>query len=93
MSAPCSSPDRFERDRSGPGRSFPGGRRASSPQLAFGRGMHHCLGAALARIELGAAFGALARRLPGLRLRVPVGDLVWVSGQTDAGPTTLPVTW
>ncbi|MCR8572591.1 cytochrome P450 [Streptomyces sp. Isolate_219] len=75
-----------------PDRFLPG-RQPASPHLAFGRGAHHCLGAALARIELGAAFGALARRLPGLRLQVPVDDLVWTGGQTDAGPTAVPVIW
>ncbi|MGW1376141.1 cytochrome P450 [Streptomyces sp. NPDC002446] len=85
-------PDRFLPDRFLPGRFLPG-RQPTSPHLAFGRGAHHCLGAALARIELGAAFGALARRLPGLRLQVPVDDLVWATGQTDAGPTAVPVTW
>ncbi|TDC80629.1 cytochrome P450 [Micromonospora sp. KC606] len=75
-------PDRFLPDR-----------RADSLHLAFGRGAHHCLGAALARVELGAAFTALARHLPGLRLDVPIGQLVWVHGQTDGGPVALPVTW
>ncbi|MDN5747542.1 MAG: cytochrome P450 [Pseudonocardia sp.] len=61
--------------------------------LAFGRGPHHCLGAALARLELGAALGALATGLPSLRLAVPVPDVEWVHGYADSGPAALPVTW
>ncbi|MDT0305180.1 cytochrome P450 [Streptomonospora wellingtoniae] len=68
-------------------------RRSASPHLSFGRGPHHCLGAAPARIELGAALVCLARRLPGLRLETAVEDLAWVRGETDAGPTAVPVTW
>ncbi|MGP4022016.1 hypothetical protein [Actinomadura sp. 3N407] len=40
-----------------------------------------------------AAFSALARRLPGLRLQVEVEDLTWARGYADAGPTAVPVTW
>ncbi|MFC5744282.1 cytochrome P450 [Actinomadura rugatobispora] len=72
---------------------FTPGRDSAGAHVSFGRGPHHCLGASLARIELTAAFSALARRLPGLRLRGDVEDLVWVRGQTDAGPTAVPVTW
>ncbi|GAA4783953.1 cytochrome P450 [Actinomycetospora chlora] len=42
--------------------------RAPSPHLAFGHGIHHCLGAPLARIEMRVAFPALFRRFPTLRL-------------------------
>jgi cytochrome P450 len=75
-------PDRFLPDRN-----------SSSPHLTFGRGPHHCLGAALARIELTAAFQALAQTLPGLQLQIPVNDLIWTRGQTDSGPTAVPITW
>lgn len=40
--------------------------------LAFSGGIHYCLGAPLARLELAAAFRTLAQRLPGLRLAGPV---------------------
>ena len=42
--------------------------RPPSPHLAFGHGIHHCLGAPLARIEMRVAFPALLRRFPTLRL-------------------------
>ena len=43
-------------------------RRTDFRHLSFGQGIHFCLGAALARLELEIAFGTLAARLPGLRL-------------------------
>ncbi|MER6010601.1 cytochrome P450 [Streptomyces bluensis] len=89
---PFPQPDRFVPDRFMPDR-FRSGQQPVAPHLAFGRGPHHCLGAALARVELAAVFGALARRLPRLRLQVPVEDVVWAGGQTDTGPTAVPVTW
>jgi cytochrome P450 len=63
----------------------------AGPHLGFGRGPHHCLGAALARVELTAALTALARRAPGLRLAVPVEDIPWHRGEVDSGPLALPV--
>ncbi|WP_433031241.1 cytochrome P450 [Actinomycetospora sp. CA-053990] len=42
--------------------------RPPSPHLAFGHGIHHCLGAPLARIEMRVAFPALLQRFRGLRL-------------------------
>ncbi|MBK1784433.1 cytochrome P450 [Prauserella cavernicola] len=42
--------------------------RSPNPHLGFGGGIHYCLGAPLARIEIAAALGALRQRLPGLRL-------------------------
>ncbi|SDI27494.1 cytochrome P450 [Nonomuraea jiangxiensis] len=67
--------------------------RNSSPPLVFGHGLHYCLGAPLARMEVAAALAALARQLPGLRLGVPVADIEWTHGTTDRGPVALPVTW
>lgn len=60
--------------------------------VAFGRGPHHCLGAALARVELGAALCALSRRLPGLRLVGEPGDIAW-NRAVDVGLDRLDVTW
>ncbi|MFF5502954.1 cytochrome P450 [Streptomyces roseolus] len=42
--------------------------RADNPHVTFGAGIHYCLGAPLARLELGAVFRALRERAPGLRL-------------------------
>lgn len=44
--------------------------RDTAPHLAFGQGIHRCLGAELARMELRAAFPALTRRFPDLSLAV-----------------------
>jgi cytochrome P450 len=44
------------------------GRAGAAHHVSFGSGVHHCLGAALARVEARAAFGALARRFPDLEL-------------------------
>ncbi|WP_205844047.1 cytochrome P450 [Nakamurella deserti] len=58
--------------------------------LAFSGGIHYCLGAALARMELAAAFRALAVRFPGLR---PAGPVVMRPGTVLRGPRRLPVTF
>ncbi len=42
--------------------------RSPNPHLGFGGGIHYCVGAPLARVEIAAALEALATRLPGLRL-------------------------
>ncbi|MEU4568933.1 cytochrome P450 [Micromonospora sp. NPDC023956] len=49
--------------------------RERAPHLGFGHGVHYCLGVSLARMEAQLAIGALLRRLPDLRLAVPVDDL------------------
>ncbi|WP_326554058.1 cytochrome P450 family protein [Micromonospora sp. NBC_01813] len=45
------------------------------PHLGFGHGVHYCLGVSLARMETRIGIGALLRRLPDLRLAVPVDQL------------------
>jgi cytochrome P450 len=50
------------------------------PHLGFGHGIHHCLGAALARLEGRVAFGALLGRFPDLRLAVDRDQLHWSHG-------------
>ncbi|MFD6530169.1 cytochrome P450 [Streptomyces sp. NPDC060184] len=42
--------------------------RPDNPHITFGAGIHYCLGAPLARIELAASFGELLRKAPGMRL-------------------------
>ncbi len=64
------------------------GRRHPEPQLTFGGGIHHCLGAALARAELQEALPLLARRLPDLALD---GEVVWRTQVLIRGPQRLPI--
>ena len=54
--------------------------RADSRHLAFGHGIHHCLGAPLARMEGRLALGSLFRRFPELRLAVDIDQLHWGHG-------------
>ena len=58
-----------------PERLDPG--RSQGRHLAFGHGIHYCLGAPLARLEAEAAIGALLRRFPAMRLEVPAAELTW----------------
>jgi len=54
--------------------------RAATRHLAFGHGIHHCLGAPLARMEGHIALNSLLRRFPDLALAVPPEDLHWDHG-------------
>jgi cytochrome P450 len=54
--------------------------RTDSRHLAFGQGIHFCLGAALARMEAQLALHTLFQRFPQLRLAVPVEQLHWSHG-------------
>lgn len=67
--------------------------RAPKTHLGLGAGVHHCLGAQLARMELQEAFRGLMTRLPGLRLAVPESELEFREGQAIASLRELPVTW
>lgn len=58
--------------------------------VTFGHGVHHCLGAPLARMELRIAFPALLRRFPGLALAGDQADFRIFSAVL--GPHSLPVT-
>ncbi|MBO0515625.1 cytochrome P450, partial [Streptomyces beijiangensis] len=51
--------------------------RTANPHVTFGAGIHYCLGAPLARIELAASFGELLHRAPELRL---VSEPEWKPG-------------
>jgi cytochrome P450 len=64
---------------------------ASGSHLAFGYGFHRCVGAELARMELRAAYPALARRFPGLTLAVGRDDLVFHDRSLVYGLESLPV--
>jgi cytochrome P450 len=65
--------------------------RADAAHLAFGHGIHHCLGAPLARLEGRIALGGLLVRFPHLRLAVPTEDLVRTPGLLMNGFAALPV--
>ncbi|MFE2752863.1 cytochrome P450 [Actinosynnema sp. NPDC059335] len=64
--------------------------RAHNPHLMFGHGVHHCIGAPLARMELQVAIGTLLKRFPGLRLD---GEVAFKKGRLIRGPLALPVSW
>jgi cytochrome P450 len=66
-------------------------REMSVPQMTFGSGIHHCLGAHLARAELQEALVVIADRMPALALAGPVE---WKPEQFGIwGPARLPVRW
>ncbi|MBI0381727.1 cytochrome P450, partial [Streptomyces albiflaviniger] len=67
--------------------------RPRSSHLAFGYGIHQCLGQHLARIELVAGYRGLLRRFPGLRLAVPPEQVRMRSDMVIYGAHELPVTW
>jgi hypothetical protein len=64
-------------------------RRADNKHLAFGQGIHFCLGATLARMEAEIAIGSLAARFPTLSLAR--GKLRWHKGLTFRGVKSLPL--
>ncbi|WP_432140477.1 cytochrome P450 [Streptomyces sp. bgisy084] len=67
--------------------------RGHSPHLAFGHGIHQCLGQQLARAEMKAALSALLDRFPTLRLAVPVEEVPMRDDMLVYGVHKLPVTW
>ncbi|MER5647502.1 cytochrome P450 [Streptosporangium sp. NPDC002524] len=68
--------------------------RQEGGHLAFGHGIHQCLGQQLARVEMRAAFPALLTRFPSLRLAVPAEEVGLRPETADIfGVKSLPVTW
>jgi cytochrome P450 len=65
--------------------------RQPNPHVAFGNGVHHCLGATLARVEGQEVFKALAERFPGLQLESE--ELDYQPSITFRSLKSLPVTW
>jgi cytochrome P450 len=74
-------PDRLDTDRETGG------------HIAFGHGIHHCLGAPLARMEAVTAFTALLHRFPGIRLAVAPAAVTWRPTALVRGLEALPVIW
>jgi len=68
-------------------------RRGAPGHLAFGHGVHHCLGAPLARMEMRIAFPALLRRFPTLALAEDFADVPFRSFHFIYGLKSLEVTW
>ncbi|MGW3042860.1 cytochrome P450 [Kitasatospora sp. NPDC001159] len=77
----CADPDRLDITRE------------PVPHLAFGYGIHQCVGQQLARLELRIAFERLAARLPELRLAVPAEEIRTRAEMIIYGVHELPVTW
>ena len=75
--AVCDDPDRLDISRVG-----------APPIQTFGGGMHYCLGAHLARLELAEALAVMTRRMPNARR---TGPAPWKPLTALSGPTTLPI--
>ncbi|MFD9243507.1 cytochrome P450 [Streptomyces sp. NPDC059556] len=73
------SPDHLDLDRN------------AAAHLAFGHGMHRCVGAPLAKAEAEIALRALLTRFPGVRLAVPADRLEWRHTRLVRGLASLPV--
>ncbi|MFB7666353.1 cytochrome P450 [Kitasatospora sp. NPDC056138] len=67
--------------------------RAPSQHVAFGHGIHQCLGQQLARVEMQIAFPALLRRFPTLRLAGPPEQVPMRDDMFIYGVHSLPLTW
>lgn len=79
--ASIADPERLDVTRGAPG------------HLAFGNGVHHCIGAPLARMEMRIAFPALLRRFPDLAPAVPFEDVAFRAMHFVYGLHSLPVRW
>lgn len=66
-------------------------RREQNKHIAFGNGIHYCLGAPLARLEGEIAIRTLVNRLPTLELNAPVEGLTWNESILIHGMSALPV--
>ncbi|MFI7638080.1 cytochrome P450 [Nonomuraea sp. NPDC049400] len=67
--------------------------RPRTSHLAFGHGIHQCLGQQLARIEMRIGLRELITRLPGLRMAVPAEQVPLRNEMLIFGVHSLPVTW
>jgi cytochrome P450 PksS len=66
-------------------------RRENNRHLSFGRGVHYCVGAPLARLTGQIALNVLIERAPDLRLEKPAAELHWMNSLVARGLTALPV--
>ena len=67
--------------------------RDARRHVAFGFGVHQCLGQPLARVELQVVYGTLYRRIPTLQLAVPFDQIAFKHDGLVNGVYELPVTW
>ncbi|HEX4225468.1 MAG TPA: cytochrome P450 [Pseudonocardiaceae bacterium] len=67
--------------------------REARTHLAFGFGVHQCIGQQLARVELREVLGTLYRRIPTMRLAVPFEELPFKHSSIIYGLRALPITW
>lgn len=67
--------------------------RTDNPHVSFGHGIHFCVGAGLARVELQVAFATLAAAFPQMRLVARPDDIPWAVRLLDEGPQEVLVTW
>ncbi|MFD4367538.1 cytochrome P450 [Rhodococcus sp. NPDC058521] len=67
--------------------------RTGKRHLQFGYGMHHCMGAAMARMEIVEVLRRLVTEFPSLELAVPDGEVPWETGVLVHRPVSIPVTW
>ncbi|MCT2584626.1 cytochrome P450 [Actinophytocola gossypii] len=68
-------------------------RRSARHHVAFGFGVHQCLGQPLARMELQVVYGTLYRRIPTLRLATTIDEIPFKHDGSVYGVYELPVTW
>jgi cytochrome P450 len=67
--------------------------RQARHHIAFGYGVHQCLGRPLARMELQVVYSTLYRRIPTLELAIPFEDVPFKHGNFVYGVHSHPVTW
>jgi cytochrome P450 len=68
-------------------------RQEPAPHLALGWGVHHCVGAHLAHLEIELTLEKLLDRLPTLELAVPAEEITWSARTMLRSPESLPIGW